>query len=342
MKTEVFMTRSDGCCESNNSLAEDTQVFIHSIDEQIKTLSNLSFSFLRSQEEQQKITDAILLCEQASEVIVTGVGKSGHIGCKIAATLASTHTKAHFVHATEASHGDMGMIPETAVVLAISNSGETSELTDVILHCQKENIPIISITGTADNTLADASTVAFATGALKETACHIGKAPMNSTTATLVLADALATTLMKRADITEKDFGKYHPGGKLGAQTAPVKKWMATADRLPAVSVETTLDDAYDVLGDKNLGCVIVVNKGKPVGIITDGMLRKLQKERKLINMDALVTEYMKPEPIVIAENTLVDEAKSILTEKSINHLPVVDEQGALTGVFTFHTTPQV
>ncbi len=334
--------KSEGYYESDNKKNEYNEyidVFINSIVEQIKTLNNLSFSFVRSPDEQQKIRDAIALCQNASEVIVTGVGKSGHIGCKIAATLASTHTKAHFVHATEASHGDMGMIPQTAVVLAISNSGETSELTDVILHCQNENIPIISITATADNTLADASTVAFATGAIEETACHIGKAPMNSTTATLVLADALATTLMKLQDVTEKDFGKYHPGGKLGAQTAPVKKWMATDDRLPVVFKDTTLDDAYDVLDNKNLGCVIVVDQNKPIGIITDGMLRKRQKARELINMEALVTEYMKPEPIVIAENTLVDEAKSILTEKSINHLPVVDEQGALTGVFTFHTT---
>lgn len=276
---------------------------------------------------------AVALIEaMEGRVIVSGVGKSGHIGNKIAATLASTGTPAQFVHATEASHGDLGMVTARDVCLVISNSGETTELADIITYSRRFAIPLIAITRNAESTLATQADVTLLLPQAPE-ACGIGMAPTTSTTATLAIGDALAVALMERRGFERADFQVFHPGGKLGAQLTRVDALMHKGDTLPLVSEETAMPEALITMTAKGFGLAGLVDDGKLVGIITDGDLRR--------NMATLMSqtagEVATREPRVIRSGTLASEALHEMNNNKISALFVLDEADRVVGLLHIH-----
>lgn len=265
-------------------------------------------------------------------LIVTGMGKSGHIGRKMAATFASTGTPSHFVHPGEASHGDLGMVTEDDVVLALSNSGEAPELSDIIHYTRRFSIPLIAITSKAESTLAQHADTVLLLPDVGE-ACPNGLAPTTSTTMTLALGDALAIALLERMGLTKDQYKIFHPGGKLGQQLLKTSEVMHKLADLPLVDESATMDQAILVLTEKNLGAVIVVDGDKNLkGIITDGDLKRhmgpdlLQKP---------VTEIMSRSPKTIEAHSLAAEALELMTRtpgKYLTSLLVFDD-GKLVGM---------
>ena len=276
-----------------------------------------------------------LMQKTKGRVIITGMGKSGHIGNKIAATFASTGTPSFFVHPGEASHGDLGMLTEDDVVVGISNSGETRELSDIILYCKRYGIPLIAITKNPNSALGRAGDVLLKLPDDGE-ACPLGLAPTSSTTATLVLGDILAVALLERKGFTKTDFNRRHPGGKLGAFLLKVSELMHKGNEIPLVSEEATMQEAMLEMTSKMLGCVGVVNKeGKLTGIITDGDLR-----RKMTNdiFSKTASELMTQSPKTITADMLAAEALKIMnsTGKGITVLFVIEEEKPI-GVIHMH-----
>lgn len=268
-------------------------------------------------------------------VIVTGMGKSGHIGRKIAATLASTGTPAFFVHPAEASHGDLGMITPKDTVLALSKSGESAELADLIEFTRRFNIPLISITTGTDNALARAADVALSLPDAPE-ACPNGLAPTTSTTLALVLGDALAVALLEDRGFTPEDFGQFHPGGKLGARLLKVDDLMHGKDELPLTTADTKMADALITMTEGTFGCVGVTDaKGNLIGIVTDGDLRRKMSAELLTRS---VEDIMTRDPRTIAPGALAAEALSLMTMKTpkITGLFVVEE-GKPVGILHIH-----
>ena len=268
-------------------------------------------------------------------IIISGMGKSGHIGRKIAATLASTGTPAQFVHPAEASHGDLGMISESDVVLMLSNSGETPELADIIAYTRRFGIPLIGVASRPESTLLKASDVALVLPRAPE-ACGTGIVPTTSTTMTLALGDALAVALMEHRRFTPEDFREFHPGGKLGAQLSRVSDLMHTGDALPLVTEATPMGDALLTISQKGFGVVGVTDDaGRLAGIVTDGDLRR--------HMDGLLShkaaEVMTKSPRTIAPDALAQEAVALMNAKKITCLFVVDPNGngAAEGLIHIH-----
>lgn len=278
----------------------------------------------------EKTVDLIL--NMSGRVIVSGVGKSGHVGNKIAATLASTGTPASFVHATEASHGDLGMITKSDVCLLISNSGETAELRDIVAHTRRFSIPMIAISSRADSTLMKAADLALCLPPAPE-ACPIGMAPTTSTTMTLALGDALAVALMDQRNFMPEDFRVFHPGGKLGAQMALVSQLMHGADALPLVAKDASMADTLLVMTSKGFGVAAVTENDRLIGVISDGDLRR--------NMDRLMkstaADVANPNPKTVPPDMLAAEALALLNEKKINVLMVVDDAMRPVGVLHIH-----
>jgi arabinose-5-phosphate isomerase len=272
-------------------------------------------------------------------VIITGMGKSGHIGKKIAATLASTGTPAFFVHPAETSHGDLGMIVRGDVVLAISNSGGVRELNDVVEYTRRFAIPLISITSKADSTLAQKSDIVLLLPPCPE-ACPNGLAPTTSTTMTLALGDALAVTLLEKKGFTEKDFRVFHPGGKLGQQLMKVSEIMHTGDQVPLASEDISVPDAIDIIGKKGFGCIALTDKnGGLAGIITDGDIRR-QVGNDILSKKA--KDIMTRGPKVASPDTLVAEAMAIMNNlgksfRNITTLIVVDAGSKPVGLLHIH-----
>jgi arabinose-5-phosphate isomerase len=227
----------------------------------------------------ESFSRALDLMEQMTDrVIVTGMGKSGHIANKIASTLASTGTPAIFVHPAEASHGDLGMITDDDVVIALSNSGETSELADLVNYTRRFKIPLIAITGRANSTLAVAADVALVLPSTPE-ACPMGLAPTTSTTVMLALGDALAVAMLERKGFSADDFHLLHPGGKLGRLLLRVSSVMHTGNEVPLIGGDRSMADALLTMTSKSFGCVgIVDNEGRLKGIVTDGDLRRYER----------------------------------------------------------------
>src|SRR5271166_2162249 len=216
-----------------------------------------------------------LLAGVAGRVVVSGMGKSGLVARKIAATLASTGTAALFVHPAEASHGDLGMIVPGDAVLALSNSGETAELADLVAHARRFGLPLVAITARAGSTLARAATVALLLPAAVE-ACPMGLAPTTSTTMQMALGDALAVALLTRRGFTASDFRQFHPGGRLGARLRRVRELMHTGEAVPLAPPEMVMDRALLVITEKRFGCLGVIDPtGRLIGIVTDGDLRR-------------------------------------------------------------------
>ena len=266
-------------------------------------------------------------------VIVTGIGKSGHVGQKIAATFASTGTPAFFVHPSEASHGDLGMIRTEDVILALSWSGETVELKNIITYSRRFSVPLISLSSRADSALAKQSDVALVLPRARE-ACPHGLAPTTSTTMTLALGDCLAIALLEAKGFTAHDFKVFHPGGSLGAQLKYVSDLMHKGDRLPIARDSEAMSAALVTMTTKSFGCLGIVDaKGKLAGIVTDGDLRRNMGDKLLT---ATAAEVMTRRPKTVAPDTLAAEALEILNAARITALFVV-EKGKPVGIIHIH-----
>lgn len=275
-----------------------------------------------------------ILAQVKGRIIVTGMGKSGHIGRKIAATLASTGSPAFFVHPGEASHGDLGMVTQDDAILALSNSGETAELSDFIAYSRRFAIKLISITSHAASTLAEAADVSLVLPDAQE-ACPLGLAPTTSTTLTLALGDCLAVALLERRGFSASDFKEFHPGGSLGNQLLKVKDLMHQGDALPLVAPDTLMSDALLVITTKHFGCVAVVDEDhKLLGVITDGDLRRHMTD-ELLKKPA--RDIMTTGAKTINANALAVEALAIMNDKAITSLFVVEESGQVSGVLHIH-----
>ncbi len=278
---------------------------------------------------------AIALLEAVpGRVAVTGMGKSGHIARKIAATLASTGCPALYVHPAEASHGDLGMITVGDAVVALSNSGETPELGDIVAYTRRFDIPLIGITSRDGSTLAAAADVALVLPPIPE-ACPMGLAPTTSTTMMLALGDALAVTLLERKGFSAADFKVFHPGGQLGRRLLKVGDLMHGGDRLPLVPPDTAMAEVLLVMTAKSLGCVgVVAPDGTLDGIVTDGDLRR-HMSPDLLAMPA--REVMTAGPKTVRPGMLAVEALRIMNTKAITSLFVVGDDGRPVGVLHIH-----
>jgi len=270
-------------------------------------------------------------------VIVTGMGKSGHIAGKIAATLASTGTPAFFVHSGEASHGDLGMITKQDVVLALSNSGETEEILKILPIIKRLGVPLIALTGNPTSTLAIFATTHIYVGVAQE-ACPLGLAPTSSTTAALVMGDALAVSLLEARGFTRDDFALSHPGGSLGKRLLlRVSDIMHVDKNMPSVPESAFIGDALLEMTEKKLGMTAIVDDNNRVtGIFTDGDLRRMLGKNLDIHSTA-ITEAMTPHCAVVSADTLAAEAMQIMEHKKINALIVVDEQQRAIGALNMH-----
>jgi arabinose-5-phosphate isomerase len=269
-------------------------------------------------------------------VIVCGMGKSGHVAGKIAATLASTGTPSFFLHAAEASHGDIGMITREDVLLAISNSGETAEVLLLIPHLSRLGVPIIGVTGNAKSNLARAATVHLDVS-VEEEACPLNLAPTASTTATLALGDALAVALLEARGFTSQDFARSHPGGALGRKLLlHVADIMRTGDDLPVVGPGETLANGLVVMSKKGLGMCVIVDAGRMLGVFTDGDLRRVL-DRKIDVHKATMREVMNSPGKSIKPTELAAEAAHLMEKHRITALPVIDAQSVLIGALNVH-----
>ncbi len=286
-------------------------------------------------EEFLQAVDTILNC--STRVVITGIGKSGIIGQKICATLNSTGTPSFFLHPVEAMHGDLGMVSASDVVVAISYSGETTELNGLLISLKKRGTKIIAMTGGKSSSLARASDIVLDIQIPKE-ACPLGLAPTASTTATLAMGDALAVVLLRRKQFQPEDFRENHPGGSLGDRLkVDVSEVMLKGDAIPSVKQGTTVADAVDILNRENLGAVLIVDMDRCVcGIITDGDVRRALAEgrdQKTIKVDDLMTAN----PVSIIGSRQAVDALSIMQQHEITILPIVGEKKELVGILHLH-----
>jgi arabinose-5-phosphate isomerase len=278
--------------------------------------------------------EIILACE--GRVIVTGMGKSGLICQKIAATFSSTGVPSHFVHPAEALHGDLGMIVKGDVTLALSNSGETSEMVRLVELIRRLGAKIVSMTGDPESTLARHADVHLHTGVDRE-ACSLDLVPTASTTAALAMGDALVVACHEKRGFTARDFARFHPGGRLGRKLVQVGELMHRNAETPAVTVDTPMRQAVREMSEKHLGMTCVVEEdGRLVGVLTDGDLRRL-----LMTSDdplsGTAVDAMTRKPVTIAADALATEALHMMEQKKITSLPVLDPEGKVLGVIQIH-----
>ncbi|HEG3340321.1 TPA: KpsF/GutQ family sugar-phosphate isomerase [Campylobacter jejuni] len=272
--------------------------------------------------------------------IVSGMGKSGHIGAKIAATLASTGTPSFFIHPGEALHGDLGMLTPDDILIAISNSGETEEILKIIPVIKKRKIPLIVMTGRKNSTLANQSDI-FLNIAVKKEACPLQLAPMSSTTATLVMGDALAAALMKARNFKPDDFALFHPGGSLGRKLLTKVKDLMVSSNLPIVHPDTEFNDLVDVMTSGKLGLCVVLENEKLVGIITDGDLRRALKTSSKPRFDFKAKEIMSENPKVVDADAMASEAEEIMLKYKIKEI-VVEKNNKVIGIIQLYAIGNV
>jgi len=276
---------------------------------------------------------AQLMHAASGRVVVTGIGKSGHVGRKISATLASIGKPAYFVHATEASHGDMGNLVDGDIVLALSNSGETPELSDIIHYCRARGLPLVALTSQAGSALASFATHKIIYQPVKEV-CTIGRAPTTSTTVMMVIGDALSVSLSILLGTTDDDFGRFHPGGSLGSRLKTVDDIARVGEDLPIVDADTSMHDAMITMSQKGLGMTLVRDTAhRLTGIITDGDLRR-QGPDVWHKIAGDVANYT---PFTITPDTLVSVAIEQMQTRKITALVVADLTGELSGVVHVH-----
>ncbi len=273
-----------------------------------------------------------LLLGVRGRVILSGIGKSGHVARKIAATLSSTGTPSSFVHAVEASHGDLGTVTPADVVVVLSNSGETAELGDLVAFTRRFAIPLVAVTGRADSTLAGAADLVLTLPEAPE-ACPNGLAPTTSTTLAMALGDALAVALMERRGFRAEQFNDFHPGGRLGARLARVGQLMRGGEALPLVGPDTPMDETLIAMTRAGFGIAGVVEQGRLTGAITDGDLRR--------NIDGLLTrhagEVATRQPLAAPPGMLAAEAVALMNARKVTQLFVVDGEGRPVGILHIH-----
>lgn len=277
------------------------------------------------------------MLECKGRIVVTGMGKSGHIGSKIAATLASTGTPAFFVHPGEASHGDLGMITPQDVVIVLSNSGETSELLTIVPIIKRQGVPLIAMTGNPRSSLASHASIHIDISVEQE-ACPLGLAPTSSTTATLVMGDALAVALLESRGFTAEDFARSHPAGSLGRRLLlHIDEIMHSGEAVPNVPTDALLSEALVEMSKKGLGMTAITDREQQVvGIFTDGDLRRaLDREADFHSTG--IREVMTSPCTTITPHTLAAEALQVMEQRMINGLLVVDESGRLVGALNMH-----
>ncbi len=292
-----------------------------------KAAANLSFDI-------DKAVDMIV--NTKGKLIVTGVGKSGLVGSKIAATLASTGTSSFFLHPTEAMHGDLGMIGENDIVLGISYSGESEELVQILPHLKRFNIPLIAMAKNENSTLAKYSDI-FINISVEKEACPLDTAPTSSTTLTMAMGDALAVCLMKKRDFKKEDFASFHPGGSLGKKLFVKVDDLLRKENLPIVSRETKLKDAIVVMSEGRLGNVIITDNNKVIGLLSDGDLRRALMNDSF-SLDCNVEDIATLNPRTLKnKNLLASDALSIIEDYKIQLLVVTQENDELVGVLHIH-----
>jgi arabinose-5-phosphate isomerase len=278
-----------------------------------------------------------LLYACAGRVVVTGMGKSGLVARKIAATFNSTGTPSLFMHPAEAIHGDLGMLVAGDVVLALSYGGDTEEIVRLLATIKRLQVKLIAMTGEMRSTLAQAADVALDCSVAKE-ACSLGLAPTASTTTMMALGDALAVALAEKRGFQEADFANLHPGGKLGKKLARVESLMHKGEALPRVTPQTRMSDVIYEMSRKGLGITTVVEDGERLlGVISDGDLRRLLEKRGKDILDLTARECMTTNPKTIGPAEFATAALNILEQKKITALPVVDQQGRLQGILHLH-----
>ncbi len=279
-----------------------------------------------------------IIFKSKGRVVVTGMGKSGLVGKKIAATLASTGTPAFFMHPAEASHGDLGMVTSNDVIIAISNSGETAELSGLIPFLKRFNVSLIAMTGSLNSTLAKSADVHLDVS-VKEEACPLGVVPTASTTAALAMGDAIAVALLVKRGLKQEDFAFFHPGGNLGKKLfIKVKDLMHTGDALPFVSPEAAMTKAVVEISSKRLGVAIVSDTSRKIlGVLTDGDIRRGIEKWGKDFFDMKAREVMTKNPKTISEEELAVKALSIMETHSITSLAVPDSDGKAIGVIHLH-----
>ena len=292
-----------------------------------KEIANLS---KRLTDDFEKAINAIL--QSSGKLIVSGMGKSGIIGKKIAATLASTGTPSFFLHPGEAYHGDLGMIEENDIVLLISNSGETDEVLKLIPFLKHQKNCTISMSGNDESTLAKNTNYHLNVAVDKE-ACPLFLAPTSSTTATLVMGDALAVTLMKLRDFKEENFAKFHPGGSLGRRLLTTVGDVMKKKNLPIISSQATIKEVIQKISEGKLGLVVIIDNNKIMGIITDGDIRRTMESREKDFFNLKAEDLMSNHPKLIYESDKLISASNIMSQHKINSLLVVNESNDLVGV---------
>jgi arabinose-5-phosphate isomerase len=312
--------------KTHNNISSDLSIARQALRAEIEGLSALQESLDQSFTQAVEKIDAMKE-SRSGRLIVAGIGKSGHVGRKLAATFASTGTPSYFVHPGEASHGDLGMITNQDVVLMLSNSGENAELSDLIAYTRRFEIHLIAITSNPTSTLAKHADTNLLMPKAPE-ACPNGLAPTTSTTMMMALGDALAIALLERMGLSKEEFGIWHPGGKLGQRLMKVSDLMHGFEELPLVPHDQTMEKAILVLSEKNLGCTLVVDDNQHLlGIITDGDLKRHMSPELLKKP---VTEVMTPGPKTISEDALAVEAMHMMTKtpgQYLTNLIVMDNQ---------------
>ncbi len=281
-----------------------------------------------------------LMLHTKGRCIVSGMGKSGHIGAKIAATLASTGTPSFFIHPGEALHGDLGMLTPDDVLIAISNSGETEEILKIIPAIKKRKIPLIAMCGKKNSTLVKQGDI-FLNISVKEEACPLQLAPMSSTTATLVMGDALAAALMKARNFRPDDFALFHPGGSLGRKLLTRVSDLMVSKNLPIVHPDTEFNDLVDVMTSGKLGLCLVLENEKLVGIITDGDLRRALKANDKPRFDFTAKEIMSINPKVVDADAMASEAEEIMLKYKIKEI-VVSKEDKVVGIIQLYAIGNV
>ena len=282
-------------------------------------------------EEFEKTVDCLLGI--SGRIAVTGMGKSGHVARKIAATLASTGSPAFFIHPAEASHGDLGMMTERDAVIAISNSGNTAELTDIVLYASENRLPLIAITKNADSFLGKHCDHLLLQPQLQE-ACPLDCAPTTSTTVQIALGDALAMCLLTARGFRKEDFRRFHPGGSLGQKLSLVRDLMHAGSAMPLVQPETPMMNVLGEMTRKGFGCVGVLDGEKLIGIITDGDLRRHMGP---FILESTAADLMTHDPICIEPEALSAKAEGIMEQRKITCMFVVDEERRPLGVLSRH-----
>lgn len=323
---------TDSSASVNSAISDPLQIAKRTIEVERDGLDVLAKALVDGTALGQTLKDTITAIRSApGRVIVSGMGKSGHVGRKIAATLASTGTPASFVHPAEASHGDLGMIGTDDLVLALSNSGETRELADLVNYCARFSIPLVGITSVAESSLGQAADHLLLLPKADE-ACTVTRAPTTSTIMMMALGDALAVALLRDRGFGPDDFKTYHPGGKLGAAFSRVSDVMRTG-AMPLATLDTTVAEVVAFITQGGAGTAGIINGGQLVGVITDGDLRR-HIGRDLLAMKA--ADVMTRHPITVTPDTLASDALGLLNRKRIQVLFVVKD-GAPVGLLHVH-----